>query len=205
MMIFSPLSTCIEMNKPRSSEHHRMRWSWKWRKSSIAIIDLGRCPHSLSLCFSVIDTIIPHVDVRIQVRVGMVKLVRPHVHVWCHCLHCWIFPIFSLCSNSWRPSSEDNSITFLQHTPFEIIPTPFWDEDWMYVKTEREMEKQKIVLACVVYSRAYSLFLFSFSLLFLLFLSSLCLLVDGCPSFLRSSLSFLSDKEIWDINISFRH
>lgn len=54
---------------------------------------------------------------------SMSKLVRPHVHGWCYCLyrqlfvlrllrHLSAFVVSSSFSNSWRPSSQDNSITF---------------------------------------------------------------------------------------------
>jgi len=96
--------------------HTRIVWSSEQEKEHELVFDshnwLGQMSTFSSLYPITLALIIQYS------YVCVFKLVRPHVHVWCHCLYCrffslLLFAFYSSFSNSWWPSSHDNSITFL--------------------------------------------------------------------------------------------
>lgn len=147
MMIF------LLFHRQHRNESSTVKWTENMKKSSIAIIDLGRCPHSLFLCdrheYSPCRcaNVSEGSDGQISSTtcsclMPLFTLLNPFRFVACRS------SLFLSPSHSVRTADDLRQKTillhFLQRTQFEIILTPFWDEAGMCrVETEREREKWK--------------------------------------------------------------
>lgn len=54
------------------------------------------------------------------VSARMFKLVRPHVHVWCHCLHCWLLSL-ALSLSAFSASSFEQLTTFIRRQFYSSV------------------------------------------------------------------------------------